>query len=371
VLHVLNHVARRPGLQSRECGAARQAWKSPRHLTHYTSNLQSDSHPSPPITLLVIGDPAANYLKPLAALPDETRVLVSRDRDRLKESAAEADVILNADFQDPTLLTGTFPHATRVRWIHSLMAGVDKVLSPEIVASPVPMTNGRGLYGRSLAEWTIGAMAYFAFDFRRLLRQQAVGKWESFDHPTLFGRTLGIVGYGAIGRAIAERARPFGIRVVTLRRTLGSRTVGDADPLVDRAYSSAQLNEMLAECDYVVVTAPLTAETRGLLGVAQIAAMKPTAVLINVGRGAVIDEGALLAALESGKLRGAALDVFTTEPLPASHPFYRMENVLLSPHTADRSPESRTRAVDFFLKNFERFRIGEPLENIVNKHAGY
>jgi phosphoglycerate dehydrogenase-like enzyme len=328
--------------------------------------LQNDSHPNVPVTLLVIGDPAANYLKPLAALPDETQVVVSRDRDRLKESAAAADVILNADFQDPTLLTGTFPHATRVRWIHSLMAGVDKVLSPEIVASDVPMTNGRGLYGRSLAEWTIGAMAYFAFDFRRLLRQQAVGRWESFDHPTLFGRTLGIVGYGAIGRAIAERARPFGIRVVTSRRT-----AGDADPMVDKAYAPPQLNEMLAECDYVAVTAPLTAETRGLIGAVQIAAMKPTAVLINVGRGAVIDEDALLAALESGKLRGAALDVFTTEPLPSGHAFYRMENVLLSPHTADRNPESRTRAVDFFLKNFERFRIGEPLENIVDKHAGY
>jgi phosphoglycerate dehydrogenase-like enzyme len=318
------------------------------------------------LTLLVIGDPAANYLKPLAGLPDDVRLIVSRDRDRLQESAPEADVILNADFQDPTLLTGTFPHATRVRWIHSLMAGVDKVLSPEIVASDVPMTNGRGLYGRSLAEWTIGAMAYFAFDFRRLLRQQAVGKWESFDHPTLFGRTLGIVGYGAIGRAIAERARPFGIRIVAMRRNSA-----DPDPLVDRAFAPPQLNEMLAECDYVGVTAPLTAETRGLMGAPQIAAMKSTAVLINVGRGAVIDEDALVAALDSGKLRGAALDVFTVEPLPAGHVFYRMENVLLSPHTADRSPESRTRAVDFFLKNFERFRIGEPLENIVNKHAGY
>ncbi len=246
------------------------------------------------------------------------------------------------------------------------MAGVDKVLSPEIVASDVPMTNGRGLYGRSLAEWTIGAMAYFAFDFRRLLRNQAAGKWESFDHPTLFGRTLGIVGYGAIGRAIAERARPFGIRILAMRRT-----PGDPDPLVDRTFAPAQLNEMLAECDYVVVTAPLTAETRGLIGAPQIAAMKSTAVLINVGRGAVIEEDALVAALDSGRLRGAALDVFTVEPLPAGHAFYRMENVLLSPHTADRSPESRTRAVDFFLKNFERFRIGERLENIVNKHAGY
>jgi phosphoglycerate dehydrogenase-like enzyme len=299
-------------------------------------------------------------------------MLVTRDRARLLEAAPDADVILNADFLDPTLFIDTFPHATRVRWVHSLMAGIDKVLSPEIIASDVPMTNGRGLFRRALAEWTIGAMVYFAYDFRRLVRSQEAGRWESFDHPTLFGKTLGIVGYGAIGQAIAERARPFGMRIVTLRRTRSA----EPDSLVDQAYAPAQLNEMLAECDYVALTAPLTAETRGMIGAPQIAAMKLSAVLINVGRGAIVDEAALLAALESGpgepaKLRGAALDVFATEPLPAGHPFYGLQNVLLSPHTADRSPESRVRAVDFFVQNFERFRIGEPLENIVDKHAGY
>jgi phosphoglycerate dehydrogenase-like enzyme len=319
-----------------------------------------------PLTLLVIGDPAAGYLKPLAALPPETRIIVSRDRARLREAAPEADVILNGDFLDPTLLTETFPYATRVRWVHALMAGVDKVLSPEIVASNVPMTNGRGLFRRALAEWTVGAMVYFAYDFRRLMRNQEAGRWESFDHPTLFGRTLGIVGYGSIGQAIAKRARAFGMRIVILRRSQPA-----ADPLVDKAYTPDQLNAMLAECDYVAVTTPLTAETRGMIGAAQIAAMKASAVLINVGRGAVIDEAALIAALEAGKLRGAALDVFTTEPLPAGHPFYGLENVLLSPHTADRSPESRSGAVQFFIENFERFRKGEPLKNVVDKHAGY
>jgi phosphoglycerate dehydrogenase-like enzyme len=326
-----------------------------------------------PLTLLVIGDPAAGYLKPLAALPPETRIIVSRDRARLREAAPEADVILNGDFLDPTLLTETFPYATRVRWVHALMAGVDKVLSPEIVASNVPMTNGRGLFRRALAEWTVGAMVYFAYDFRRLMRNQEAGRWESFDHPTLFGRTLGIVGYGSIGQAIAKRARAFGMRIVILRRSQSA-----ADPLVDQAYTPDQLNAMLAECDYVAVTTPLTAETRGMIGAAQIAAMKPSAVLINVGRGAVIDEAALIAALEAGpegpksaKVRGAALDVFTTEPLPAGHPFYAMENVLLSPHTADRSPESRSGAVQFFIENLERFSKGEPLKNVVDKHAGY
>jgi phosphoglycerate dehydrogenase-like enzyme len=319
------------------------------------------------LTLLVIGDPSAGYLKPLAALPPETRIIVSRDRARLREAAPEADVILNGDFLDPTLLTETFPYATRVRWVHALMAGVDKVLSPEIVASDVPMTNGRGLFRRALAEWTVGAMVYFAYDFRRLMRNQEAGRWEGFDHPTLYGRTLGIVGYGSIGQAIAERARAFRMRIVILRRSQSAAP----DPLVDQAYTPDQLNAMLAECDYVAVTAPLTAETRGMIGAPQIGAMKPSAVLINVGRGAVIDEAPLITALESKQIRGAALDVFTTEPLPAGHPFYSLENVLLSPHTADRSPESRSGAVQFFIENFERFRKGEPLENVVDKHAGY
>lgn len=229
------------------------------------------------------------------------------------------------------------------------------------------MTNGRGLFRRALAEWTVGAMVYFAYDFRRLMRNQEAGRWESFDHPTLYGRTLGIVGYGAIGQAIAERARPFGMRIVIVRRSKTAAT----DTLVDQTYSPDLLNVLLAECDYVALTAPLTAETRGMIGAAQLAAMKPSAVLINVGRGAVIDEAALIAALESGNLRGAALDVFTTEPLPARHPFYTLDNVLLSPHTADRSPESRSGAVQFFIENFERFRKGEPLKNVVDKHAGY
>jgi phosphoglycerate dehydrogenase-like enzyme len=335
-------------------------------------NVSNASPPNQsPLTLLVIGDPAAGYLKPLAALPPETRIIVSRDRARLREAAPEADVILNGDFLDPTLLTETFPHAARVRWVHALMAGVDKVLSPEIVASAVPMTNGRGLFRRALAEWTVGAMVYFAYEFRRLVRNQEAGRWEGFDHATLFGRTLGIVGYGSIGRAIAERARAFGMRIVILRRSQKSSQSSAPDTLVDRTYSPDLLNVLLAECDYVAVTAPLTAETRGMIGAPQFAVMKPSAVLINVGRGAVIDEAALIAALKSAKIRGAALDVFTTEPLPAGHPFYARENVLLSPHTADRSPDSRSGAVEFFIENFERFRKGEPLENVVDKHAGY
>ncbi len=322
----------------------------------------------PALTLLVTADPTNDHLKRLDRLPPETRIIVSNDRDRLRQAAPEADVILNADLRDPKLLADTFPYATRVRWVHTLSAGVESVLSPEIINSPVPFTNGRGVYRRPLGEWAVAAMLYFSYDLPRMLRNQEAGRWDPFEVDELCGHTLGIVGYGAIGQAIAERARPFGMRIVAVRRR---PELSANDPLLDASYPPSQLNAMLAECDYVAASAPITPQTRGMIGKAQIDAMKSTAVIINVGRGAVIDEGALIHALESNRIRGAGLDVFTTEPLPSGHPFYRLKNVLLSPHCADHTPGWLDRAIDFFLENFDRFTKGEPLENVVDKHAGY
>lgn len=307
-----------------------------------------------PITVLVTADPASSYLKPLEKLPEETSIIVSCDRDHVFESAPSADVLLNGDFSSPSLFLDTFPKAARIRWAHVLSAGVESVLSKEIRESAVPLTNGRGVFARPLGEWVIGAMLYFAYHFRDIIDDQRACRWNRLENEELHGRTLAIVGYGSIGRAVAERAHAFGMRVLTFRRSQPS-----------------DLNAMLAECDYLAVTAPLTPETRGMIGAAQIALMKSTAVIINVGRGAVIDEPALIDALQKKKIRGAALDVFITEPLPENHPFWRMENVLLSPHSADNLPDSREQAVEFFVENFERFRKGEPLQNIVNKHAGY
>jgi phosphoglycerate dehydrogenase-like enzyme len=307
-----------------------------------------------PITVLVTADPASTYLKPLEKLPADANLIVSNDRDRVFESAPAADVLVNGDFRGPALFLETFPRATRIKWAHVVSAGVDSVLSPEIRASSVPLTNGRGVFARPLGEWALGAMIFFAYEFRRILKNQQAHLWERYDHEELHGRTLAIVGYGSIGRAVGERACAFGMRLLTSSRS-----------------NPGDLNAILAECDYLAVTAPLTPQTRGMIGAAQIAVMKPTAVIINVGRGPVIDEPALIDALEKNKIRGAALDVFAQEPLPAGHPFYALENVLLSPHSADNLPDSREQAVEFFVENFERFRTGEPLQNIVDKHAGY
>jgi phosphoglycerate dehydrogenase-like enzyme len=201
-----------------------------------------------------------------------------------------------------------------------------------------------------------------------VIRQQEQGIWEPFIGTTLTGKMLGIVGYGSIGSAVADRARPFGMKIGALRRRPDLFT---NDPLVDQSFGPTQLKELMAASDYVLVATPLTPETRGMIGETELAAMKPTAVIINVGRGPAIDEAALIHALESGKIRGAALDVFNKEPLPADHPFWRMKNVLLSPHTADRVEGFLEPAFECFFENLKRFRDGASLLNVVDKHAGY
>jgi len=320
-----------------------------------------------PVTLLVLADPKAPWLKLLGTLGSDVNVLVSNDVTKVRESAAQADVIVNGT-SNPPLLSAAIPPAKRAKWIHSLWTGVDNVLCPEIMESPLPLTNGRGVFRRPLAEWSIGAMLYFAYNMRRMIRQQQAGVWEAFTTEEIKGKTLGIVGYGGIGSLAAELARPFGMRIVALRRR---PALFQDDPNVDQSYAPAQLNELMAASDYVLLAAPLTEETRGMIGAPQIAAMKSSGVLINVGRGAVVDEPSLVQALQTLKIRGAALDVFAVEPLPASHPFYEMENVLLSPHTADHVQDFVHLAVESFLENLRRFQANEPLMNLVDKHAGY
>jgi phosphoglycerate dehydrogenase-like enzyme len=255
-----------------------------------------------------------------------------------------------------------------VCWIHSLWTGVEGILGPELLEHPARLTNGRGVFSGPLADWTMAAILHFAFDLRRVIAQQGQGVWRLVHGTPLNGRTLGIVGFGAIGAAAARRAKVFQMSVATLRRRPELST---SDDLVDAVYGPDRLLDLMAASDYVLAAAPLTPATRGLIGENAIAAMKPAAVIVNVGRGAVIDEPALIQALQSRRIRGAALDVFEVEPLPAGHPFWSMSNVLLSPHTADRIEGFLDPAFDCFFENLERFRKGETLLNVVDKHAGY
>ncbi len=318
-------------------------------------------------TILVLSDPTDRQLAMLESLPDSTSIAVGNNPEAFERLAPDAQVILNWS-GNKQLLQQVWKMAPRVRWVHSRAAGLDGILFPELVESPVPLTNGRGVFSQSLGEFVIGAALFFAKDFRRMLRNQAEGRWAPFDVEEVKGQTMGIVGYGDIGRACAARAHAMGMKVLALRRR---PELSNGDLFVDRVYSYDGLFEMMPQCDYVVAAAPLTAQTRHLIGDAAIEAMKKTAVVMNVGRGPVVDEKALLHALESGRIRGAALDVFEHEPLPAGHPFFKLENLLLSPHCADHTTDWLEQAMKFFIAQFGRYAAGEPLLNIVDKKAGY
>ena len=321
---------------------------------------------STPLVVWVLarpGDPGLHLLDPA---PEGVRFVVGWDP-RSFDGAPPPDALLDC-WAGPTRIVAALRKAPGIRWIHARSAGLDHVLVPEVVAHPALLTNGRGAFSPALAEFVLAALLFFAKDLRRLVAQQAAGAWEPFDMERLEGRTVGIVGYGDIGRAVAARLQPLGVEILAMRRRPG---LSARDPLVKETLPPERFLELVTRSDDVVITLPLTPETHGLVGRDAVAAMKRTTVLVNVGRGPVVDEGALVEALEQGRIRGAALDVFETEPLPAESKLWRLPNVLLSPHCADHVPGWVDEAMRVFLRQLERFRRGEPLQDVVDKPGGY
>jgi len=319
-----------------------------------------------PLVVWVLARPEDPGLRRLEPPPEGVRFVVGWQPDAFVGAPAP-DALLDC-WAGPTRIVAVLEKAPGLRWIHARSAGLDRVLVPEVVAHPSVLTNGRGAFSPALAEFALAALLFFAKDLRRLVSQQVAGAWEPFDMERLEGRRVGIVGYGDIGRAVATRLRPLGVEVLALRRR-PERSRGDA--LVSEAFPPERLLDLVARSDDVVIAAPLTPQTHGLVGREAIAAMKRTSVLVNVGRGPVVDEAALVESLEQGRIRGAALDVFETEPLPAGHPFWRLRNVLLSPHCADHVPGWVDEAMRVFLRQLERFRREQPLWDVVDKAAGY
>jgi phosphoglycerate dehydrogenase-like enzyme len=319
-------------------------------------------------TVLVLANPTEPQLAMLDELPPETGIAVGNNTEAFESAAKDARVIFNWSGSG-ALLREVFAMSPRVEWVHTRSAGLDNQLFPELVEHPVVLTNGSGVFSPSLGEFALAAILYFAKDFRRLVKSQMAGVWDQFDITLIQGQTVGIVGYGDIGRAVATRVRAMGMRVLAVKRH--GPPLYNVDPLVDQIYSPGARLEMLPRCDYVVAAAPLTDETRGMIGDAEFAAMKPDAVIINIGRGPVIDEAAMVRTLSERRIKGAALDVFDREPLPEGHPFYQLDNVLLSPHCADHTPDWMDLAMRFFLEQFDRYVKGEPLRNIVEKRLGY
>lgn len=262
---------------------------------------------------------------------------------------------------------------TRLQWVQVPAAGVGHLLSDEMIASPIVLTSARGVRARAIAEHVLGVTLALARQLPFVIRRQAAHQWAldeleaSGSIRTLQYRRMGIVGLGAIGLEVARAASGFGMRVSAIRKHV-DRPVPDG---VDEVLPPGRLNDLLASSDVVVLSAPLTPETRHVVGADALAHMKRGALLVNIGRGQLIDDDAVVEALRDGRLGGAALDVFAREPLDTASPFWDLPNVIITPHISGAMEDYWTPLVALFAENLHRFEKGEPLLNVVNKHAGY
>ncbi|MBA4115223.1 MAG: D-2-hydroxyacid dehydrogenase [Rubrobacter sp.] len=261
--------------------------------------------------------------------------------------------------------------APKLRWVQASMAGAGEVAEKAgLHRTGVIVTTASGVYSGPLAEFVMMALLQHVKDLNRLRRDKAEKRWRETSTETLRGKTLCIVGMGSIGRAVAVRARPFGMRVTGVKRTVREDDAARED--ADELYATRDLHAALRGADYVVVTLPNTPETYRLVDAAAISAMKLGAYFVNVGRGKVVDEGALVEALESGHLAGAALDVFEEEPLPEGSPLWDLENVLVSPHSTDNVPGlTNELQSELFSDNLRSYLDGEPLTNELDKRLLY
>ena len=262
------------------------------------------------------------------------------------------------------LLEGSWELAGNVDWVHVAAAGVDRPLFPGLVESSVVLTNAAGVFDRPMAEWVLMCILAYVKEFFDNMEYQRERRWVNREVGVLEGQKALILGAGGVGRDVAHMLGRVGMEVRGV-----ARSRRDADPDFGTIHPMGDLAELLPEADYVICALPLTAATRGLFGAEEFALMKPTARFINVGRGASVDEKAMIAALREGQIAGAALDVFVTEPLPPDSPLWDLPNVYVSPHMSGSGFEERL-AVQF-LDNLRRWKAGRPLLNVVDKRLGF
>ena len=302
------------------------------------------------------------------AFPD-LQIVQRSSYEGIEEDLQDSEVLFTI-----SLRPEQFAAARKLRWIHTPSAAVHQLLFSELTNSDVVITNSREVHGPVVAEHVIALIFALAkkipqaalLQEKHVWGQEAI--WNEGAHPReIAGATVGLIGLGSIGRRVAQMSAALRMRVIAVREQVEKGTAEG----VDAVFAPSELNEFLGQSDYVVVAAPLTPSTEGMINAARLRAMKPSACLINVGRGPQVDEGALADALRTRQIAGAALDVFEKEPLPDGSPLWNVENLLITPHTAGLTEKLWYRHYDLFLENLRRYLAGRPLQFVVDKHKGY
>ena len=314
-----------------------------------------------PVNILIFTNLGERHLAQIRAVDPRVRVTLAAGPAHGAADPATAEIMLGWKVPREAV-----QHANGLKWIHSTGAGVDDILYPEVYERDLVITASNGIHP-PLPEHVFAFILAFERRLHIALRQQLQRRWDRSTAlgGEVAGKTLGILGLGTIGREIARKAQVFDLRVIGTRRTPAPI------PGVETVLGPEGLPDVLRESDIVVVALPLTERTRGLLGEREFRMMKPTALFINIGRGPIVQEAALVRTLREGWIAGAALDVFEQEPLPADSPLYDLENAIITPHVSGASPRYMDRAVPLFCENLKRYLHGDALLNVVDKERGY
>lgn len=321
------------------------------------------------------------YLQQIAAVSPQINLHVGLPAHRLTDPKAQSASFPPEDIETllPTtevlfafrLPDGLAQKAPGLRWVQFATAGVEQARDAGLFASDVIITSSSGIHAKPMGEYVLASMLMFVHKFPLAQRQQMAHTWKTYTGAELGDKTLGIVGYGRIGREVARLALAFGMKVVATQSSVTSPQRISVPGGAVELLPANHLHALLSRSDFVVVSVPLVQETVKLIGEPELRAMKPTAFLVNISRGRVLDEAALTRALSERWIAGAGLDVFEKEPLPADSPLWGMENVILTPHIAGSHERYNERATALFCENLRRYLSGQPLLNVVDKVKGY
>lgn len=315
---------------------------------------------------IIIPEFVISHVQARACTMLDTCDFVILDQHGKPQSEIEGAEVLMLPWHLPAEIRQTLYALPTLKWVHTVSAGVEHALDEALRVAPVTLTNARGVFDLPIAETVLTYMLMIVKQMPTFMTQQRAHRWKKQALRELAGLTVGIVGLGSIGAEIARLCSALGMHVVATRRR-----PEESAPNVERIFPPEQLETLLAQVDFAVLAIPLTPETRGMIGETQLRALHPEAWLINIARGAIVDEPALIRALQNQQLGGAALDVFSHEPLPANSPLWDMENVIITPHNSWSTPHLEEREAELFLDNLERYLRGEILRHVVDKDLGY